>query len=216
MRKFIFPLAIALALNACATREPQPNLTLLKWQMVAWHNSGDYARLFADAASEGERILDGYLRGETPQNFAVVLDIDETALSNWPYLERRQFAITTASFAEWTRTEHGLALEPVRRIFARARARRIPVFFITGRDESLRSATIQDLHEAGFFDWNGLFLRPDNYADSSIIPFKSGVRKKLTEDGWDIILNVGDQYSDLEGGYARHRVKLPNPFYYLP
>ncbi len=38
-------------------------------------------------------------------------------------------------------------------------------------------------------------------------------------DSWYIaytLLNVGDQDSDLEGGYARNRVKLPNPFYFIP
>ena len=29
-------------------------------------------------------------------------------------------------------------------------------------------------------------------------------------------LNVGDQWSDLQGGYADHVLKLPNPTYYLP
>ena len=30
------------------------------------------------------------------------------------------------------------------------------------------------------------------------------------------MLNVGDQWSDLQGGYADHVLKLPNPTYYLP
>lgn len=208
-------LALACVVAGCAT-EPQPNLTLLKWRMIEWHNSGAYARAVADNAMHAERILDGYLRGETPQNFAIVLDIDETALSNWRYLESRQFTITPQSFAEWARTERAIALEPIRRVFAKARARQIPVFFITGRDESLRAATVQDLHEAGYFDWSALFMRRSMDLETSVIPFKSDIRKMLTEDGYDIILNIGDQESDLEGGYARNRVKLSNPFYYIP
>ena len=30
------------------------------------------------------------------------------------------------------------------------------------------------------------------------------------------MLNVGDQWSDLQGGYADRVLKLPNPTYYLP
>ena len=30
------------------------------------------------------------------------------------------------------------------------------------------------------------------------------------------MLNVGDQWSDLQGGYADRILKLPNPTYYLP
>ena len=31
-----------------------------------------------------------------------------------------------------------------------------------------------------------------------------------------IIANFGDQFSDLQGGFADKPVKLPNPTYYLP
>ena len=34
--------------------------------------------------------------------------------------------------------------------------------------------------------------------------------------GFTIILSVGDQESDLKGGYAERTFKLPNPVYYLP
>jgi hypothetical protein len=30
------------------------------------------------------------------------------------------------------------------------------------------------------------------------------------------VLNMGDQLSDLEGGYAERTFKLPNPFYWIP
>ena len=33
---------------------------------------------------------------------------------------------------------------------------------------------------------------------------------------YDVVANLGDQYSDLIGGYADRAVKLPNPTYYLP
>ena len=47
--------------------------------------------------------------------------------------------------------------------------------------------------------------------------YKAGTRKHIEQDlGYDIVLNVGDQCSDLQGGYADHGLKLPNPTYYLP
>jgi len=39
---------------------------------------------------------------------------------------------------------------------------------------------------------------------------------KIVAAGYRIILNVGDQMSDLNGNPSRLPVKLPNPFYYLP
>ncbi|HEY8899970.1 MAG TPA: HAD family acid phosphatase [Chthoniobacterales bacterium] len=218
MLRFLVAPLLSAALLGCASssREPNPNLTLLKAENVAWHDSGAYDRAFARAADPARRTLEGYLRGVTPQNFAVVFDIDETLLSNWPYLSAGQFAISAETFAAWTIREHGIALTPMREVYAKAHAYQIPIFLVTGRDESLRAATQRDLEEAGYWGWSGLYMKPSSYRDPSIIPFKSGVRKMLTEHGYQIILNVGDQDSDLAGGYARHRFKLPNPFYYLP
>lgn len=217
MNARLIPLVFAIFLAGCASSvEPRPNLTLLKNENVFWHDSGGYGEAFFRAAEAGRDTLESRLRGETPQNFAVVFDIDETLLSNWAYLKSRQFAITPDSFAEWARTENAVALPATREIFARAQAYSIPIFLITGRSEALRVQTIRDLEEAGFWGWNGLFMKPATYTDASIVPFKSGVRKALTEHGYDIILNMGDQDSDLDGGFARRSVKLPNPFYFIP
>ena len=38
----------------------------------------------------------------------------------------------------------------------------------------------------------------------------------LKKQGYKIIENIGDQYSDLTGGYSAATYKLPNPFYYIP
>ncbi len=210
-------LAALLALTGCASDpEPRPNLTHLKWKNIAWHDSGGYERAFARAAAPAHRTLEHYLRGVTPQNFAIVFDIDETLLSNWPYLNATQFALAPDTFAAWTQHGPGIALLPMREIYARAHAYQIPIFLVSGREEAWREATRRDLEEAGYWGWSGLYLRPAGYRDPSIVPFKSGIRKMLTERGYDIILNVGDQDSDLAGGYARHRFKLPNPFYFIP
>ncbi len=49
-----------------------------------------------------------------------------------------------------------------------------------------------------------------------LIPYKTAMRKKITEQGYDIVLSMGDQYSDLVGGYDDAMFKVPNPYYYIP
>jgi predicted secreted acid phosphatase len=214
-RVVLFLLAIFFA--GCANREPRPNLGLYKEELVRWHDSGGYAECFARPSTRAATLLNREIHrcapGERP---AVVLDIDETALSNWGYLTRRGFAITADSFRDWTAKQDDPALSPTLALFRQAKAAGVPVFFITGRTENLRFATIRQLRAAGYEGWAGLFLKPQNYALPSIVPFKSGVRRSLEKQGWKIVLNVGDQWSDLEGGHARHAVKLPNPFYFIP
>ncbi len=218
MRASILIILATILFTGCAGApgEPRPNLSHLKSENIHWVESGAYAEAFARAAAPARDRLERYLRGDTPQNFAIVFDIDETLLSNWPYLRDRQFAVTTDSFTAWTQQERGIPLASTREIYARAQAYSIPIFLVTGRNESLRAETIRDLESAGFWGWTGLFMKPAGYNDPSIIPFKSGVRQMLTDQGFNIIINMGDQESDLAGGFARHSFKLPNPFYYIP
>ena len=56
-------------------------------------------------------------------------------------------------------------------------------------------------------------MRPDDDKQSSVIPYKTSMRKKITRMGYEIVLNIGDQKSDLDGGYADKTYRLPNPFY---
>jgi predicted secreted acid phosphatase len=48
------------------------------------------------------------------------------------------------------------------------------------------------------------------------IQYKSGTRAYIESQGYDIVADFGDQFSDLEGGFADKTFKMPNPNYYLP
>jgi hypothetical protein len=48
------------------------------------------------------------------------------------------------------------------------------------------------------------------------VHYKTATRKHIESLGYEIVANFGDQYSDLEGGYADKTFKLPNPTYFLP
>ena len=48
------------------------------------------------------------------------------------------------------------------------------------------------------------------------IQYKSGVRAYIQSQGYEIVGNFGDQFSDLIGGFADKTFKLPNPNYFLP
>ena len=45
------------------------------------------------------------------------------------------------------------------------------------------------------------------------MPYKSSERRKLERRGYRILVNVGDQRSDLAGGHARARFLVPNRIY---
>ena len=103
------------------------------------------------------------------------------------------------------------------RLFNKARAAGVEVFFITGRQDELRQATERNLAAAGYKGWKGLALRTGPQKTMATIDYKSEERQKIVADGYRIVMSVGDQWSDLEGEpRAEISVKLPNPFYYLP
>jgi predicted secreted acid phosphatase len=64
------------------------------------------------------------------------------------------------------------------------------------------------------------FCGPSIHATPAVscptIQYKSGTRAYIESQGYNIVANFGDQFSDLEGGFADKAFKMPNPNYYLP
>jgi len=62
------------------------------------------------------------------------------------------------------------------------------------------------------------FCGPNITAGTSCptIQYKSGTRAYIESQGYEIVANFGDQWSDLLGGFADKTFKMPNPNYYLP
>jgi predicted secreted acid phosphatase len=53
-------------------------------------------------------------------------------------------------------------------------------------------------------------------ASCPTLRYKSGTRAYIESQGYDIVGNFGDQFSDLNGGFADKTFKMPNPNYFLP
>jgi len=152
--------------------------------------------------------------GHGPKNLAIVFDVDETLLSNYTAINADNFTFGPQSQAEAT-NEIGTAIEPSRDLFNLAKQKGITVFLITGRRENTRVHTTSNLTREGFTGYKQLILKPDASTDSTVV-YKSGARKAIEDQGYRIVANVGDQYSDLAGGHSGVAFKLPNPFYFLP
>jgi hypothetical protein len=59
--------------------------------------------------------------------------------------------------------------------------------------------------------------RGTGYRGQTSVAFKSAVRRQLAAEGYRLRGNVGDQWSDLQGGCVGDRVfKVPNPMYFVP
>jgi HAD superfamily, subfamily IIIB (Acid phosphatase) len=147
-----------------------------------------------------------------PPKIAIVLDIDETSLSNYAQLEANNFSNAAGALIVGATSSNQPAIAPTLGLYQQARAAGISVFAITGRPTLVESLTKQNLANAGYTDLQGVFFKPSG---QDTVTFKSGERAALEAQGYRIVANVGDQESDLAGGHADRSFKLPNPFYFI-
>jgi predicted secreted acid phosphatase len=164
---------------------------------------------------------------------AVVLDADDTTL--WTYdMEdgAMHFNFDPVLQNTWVMDEQFPAVPGMTDFVAAVAAKGYTIFGITGRGESQEPATVDNLAKDGYvvdgtpvFNADNFYTKPSTMpayvtcaqAKCTTVEYKAGTRKHIEQDlGYDIALNVGDQFSDLQGGYADATLKLPNPTYYLP
>jgi predicted secreted acid phosphatase len=153
-------------------------------------------------------------KGKHHRKLAIVFDIDETTLSNYSAIEADEFTFGTNSQNE-AQNQVGEAIDPSLALFNLAKKKKIAIFLITGRRENVRTPTEQNLAREGYTGYKRLFLKPQD-STASTVDYKSGAREDIEDQGYRIVANVGDQYSDLAGGHGDVVFKLPNPFYFLP
>ncbi len=191
----------------------------------AYHHSGAYDRDLAIVANQAARWIGE--RAATAHRPALVLDIDETALSNWEIIKLDDFGRPIAGpcnpgsgapcgWAAWDQLGRDPAIKPTLQVFRTARSANVAVFFITGRPESQRAATERNLCKAGYEGYTRLYMVPDGAHYASAADFKTPVRMQIERKGYTIIANMGDQPSDLRGGLAEKKFLLPDPFYRVP
>jgi acid phosphatase len=215
-------LASAVACAPVATSSV-PNLYDAQRQVGQYLADGRYDKDVATVVAGAQRWLEE--RSKTAVRPAIVLDIDETSLSNWPaYRVNGWVRIANGEcdlqqgpcgLRAWQRLGQSKAIAPTLTLARRARELGVAVFFITGRPANLREATERNLRDQGY-EWTAVIMEPDGMTFASAADFKAPERHKLADQGFTIILSLGDQQSDLTGGYAERTFKLPNPVYYLP
>lgn len=204
----------------------------------------NYSREAESVAAAGSRWLAAQAHKPSKDTKAIVLDVDDTTLATWNYEIASNWDYDPATNATFVLDQEFPAVPGMVAMVDQAAAEGYAVFFITGRPSSQEAATLGNLTadgvgvDAGYPDpttlpdgTDGLFTKPDvaDYPDylqeacagdpggkCTTIHYKSATREYIESQGFDIVADFGDQFSDLEGGYTDRTFKLPNPNYYLP
>jgi acid phosphatase len=236
-RHAVLTLAAVLAAGSCslpAQQSPQhsfsvdaaaeriPNLDTLKTELKQYHDcTCKCGCLGHDIDLQADRAI-AFLRQRAAhkrpgEKLALILDIDETTLSNYPEEIGADFGYVPAVFHEWVLKAQAPAIPGTLRLYKEALRLGFSIFFITGRWDSERDATERNLRAQGFDGWRQLTTRPADHGSQTIGEFKAVVRRQIAAQGYTLALNVGDQWSDLKGKpEAEFSVKYPDPYYFIP
>jgi predicted secreted acid phosphatase len=230
-------MASATALSACGSHVPPPaaaprtqfsepaNVGDAKIAATSYHDSGAYDRDLSAAAAPAQAWLTERAAGATKP--AIVFDIDETALSNWAVIKADDFGRVIpgpcahlpdgpCGWEAWDLRGQDKAIDATLGLYRQAKSLNVAVFFITGRPESQRRATVRNLQAAGYDSFQDLIMPANGARYASAADFKAPQRAAIEQAGYTIIANVGDQPSDLAGGHAEKTFLLPDPFYRIP
>ncbi|HWD62839.1 MAG TPA: HAD family acid phosphatase [Humibacter sp.] len=169
-------------------------------------------------------------KGEKP---AIVFDADDTTL--WTYdmeVGDMHFNYNPTEQDVWVQGKKFPAVPAMVGFVNAASAMGYTVFGLTGRNDDQKAATLENLTNDGYkaFTSNDFYTKWTGTGTSqqpsyitcatsscTTVEYKALTRKHIEKDlGYTITLNAGDQWSDLQGGFADSILKLPNPTYYLP
>jgi predicted secreted acid phosphatase len=200
--------------SPASCKEPE-NHKFVVDRLLLYHDSGEYEREIRDVANTARDYLNARVKDASKEDkLAAVFDIDETSLSNWDAMADCGFCSFTVQTKLYS-IARDPAIIPTLELFNFTKSKGIAAFFVTGRPEGGRSVTIKNLTEAGYSGWADLIMRPDESKHEPARIFKSHQRQLVTDKGYRIVLNIGDQASDLAGCCAERTFKLPNPFYLI-
>lgn len=207
-------LAALVLAGGCAVPGAAPgNLSILKAEIRSYVTSGRYERDIGRVAADARRWLDERAARRQPgERLALVLDLDETLWSNWEVMNRLDLGYVPAEWDRWVESAAAPAIPPVKDLFLAAGTRDVAVILVTARPERQRAATERNLRAIGCGGHARLVCQPDG-DQRTAAAFKAAARRMLAGEGWTIMANVGDQASDLAGGFAERTFLLPNPIY---
>lgn len=202
-------LILTLTLLSC-TSDELLNLRVAKDRVKDYYESGRYDEelneIYSDAKSQIGNI-------EIKKNSAAIFDVDDTALSNYEISKRLDYGYDYQIIQDWVLSAKLPAIKQTLDFYNYLKSKGVRLIFLTGRNIEEYDATYRNLVEQGYKDFDTIIVRSDQERKLGAAHFKTQKRKELTEQGYEIIICVGDQWTDLTGDYTGIRVKISNYLY---
>jgi hypothetical protein len=203
-------------------------------QLHQFNPDGAYAHETEGIAAGADHYLARQAHKKHDGQKAILFDIDDTTLNTYSYEIYSNFVYnptTNGYFVNAGSADVFPAVPGMVDLEQQAISEGYTVFFLTGRPKNAttdqKPATLANLRDAGYDVVDDqVYLKDASGATqpwlSSCAPtctttqYKSLTRQHIESLGYDIVANFGDQFSDLNGGFADRTFKMPNPMYFLP
>ncbi|HEV3241978.1 MAG TPA: HAD family acid phosphatase [Methyloceanibacter sp.] len=168
------------------------NLGEYKRKLTNYKCFGDYDKAVAEELDKAIAYVEQHA-SDAPKP-ALVLDIDETSLSNWPALLTSDYAFIKKGTCDltidgacgleaWQLRASDEVIAPTLKLYGVAKDKGVDVFFITGRCDSghMREATKANLKSAGYgvVEDGNLIMRSKESCDTkldTVVAFKGPAR----------------------------------------
>lgn len=196
---------------AAAAHEPEQPAT--SEQITEYYDGGHFKEDVDDLTGAATKSLKAQLK-KKPKRPAVVFDIDDTLESTYDCARRSNFDRNAISACQ-AQTDQK-PIPQVWRLLKLAQKNKAAIVVITGRPEGLEDATRAQLKRDGLKGRYTLVMRPNDEFGQPSAGYKAAARKAIQKRGYKILVNIGDQQSDLSGGASVKRYKVPNPMYTTP
>lgn len=211
MKKLLL-LIIPILFIGCSSSPDLINMDTAKAAVQNYYENGQY-----DA--EINEIIDDTIDKLSGMNFTdkslAIFDIDETILLNYPHTKALGFGFNLKLWNEWLLQADAPVIPQTKKLYDWLIDKGVNVVFITGRQYEIRDATIKNLNEQGITQFVDVITRSPKTSKMSAAVYKNYERSVLADKGYDIVLTIGDQWSDLEGENTGLKVKLPNYLYLI-
>lgn len=202
-------LTLTLLLSSCC-REELLNLTIAKDRVKQYYEDGQFDKELDEVVSDAKQKFGGV---EVKHNSAVIFDVDDTVLLNYEGSKKMGYGYVKNMVDEWVSSAQVPAIPQVKDLYDYLLQRDIKIIFLTGRFHDEYDYTFQNLVNEGFTTFDTLIVRRPEEQKLPAVEFKSNVRTALTQKGYEIVGNIGDQWTDLDGPYSGIKIKIPNYLY---
>jgi len=211
LRNYFMVVAIISGMTSAARHHPV-NLTIAKDRVEAYYEGGHYT---LDATKAVNKAIKHFERVPVTTSATIVFDIDDTLLSTFCLDKSISYGHVPELSQAYERYGQLPALPQTKRLYDYLLGRGFHIILLTGRKENAKEGTIKNLESQGITGFDEVIARSPEEEPLTALAYKAAHRATLTKEGYDIVGSVGDQWSDLCGGFAGYQVKLPNYRYIL-